>query len=229
VGKGLRSSGRILDHVGGDADDRLDAQKKTPIAYERERDDVARKREAFVELQPHLDSRRLVFVDESGFRLGSPPRHGWAPRGEDSPGRGIHGRWEMVTMIGAIAHDGFRGFMTVNAGTSVEVFEAFVTHQLIPNLQPGDIVVMDNLSAHKNAGVRKQLEGAGCRVVFTPPYSPEYNPIEKTWAKLKDIVRRVETRTRDAFDAALAHAMDQVSEDDIHGWFHHSGYRLSST
>lgn len=203
-------------------------KKKTPVAYEQEREDVAKKRVEFVENQPQLDARRLVFVDEAGFRLGSPPRHGWAPRGKDSFGREIHGKWETITMLGAMALDGFRGFMTIDSGTSTDVFDAFVTHELTPNLRPGDIVVMDNLSAHKNAAIRKKIEAVGCSVVFTPPYSPEFNPIEEAWAKLKDIVRRLETRTREAFDAAIAMALDQVSTNDIFGWVNYAGYRLSS-
>ena len=186
------------------------------------------KRHAFIELQPILDPHRLVFVDESGFRLGSPPRHGWAPRGQDSAGYGVHGKWESVTMLGAIALDGFRGFMTIDAGTSADVFEAFVTHELVPNLRPKDIVVMDNLAAHKGAKVRKLIEAAGCELLFTPPYSPEFNPIEEAWAKLKDIIRRAQTRTRDAFDAAVANAINHVCQADILGWFGYAGYWLSS-
>ena len=198
------------------------------MAYEQERPDVIAKRQAFIELQPSLDPTRLVFVDESGYRLGSPPRHGWAPRGDDSVGYGVHGKWEMVTMLGAIALDGFRGFMTIDAGTSSEVFEAFVAHQLVPNLRARDIVVMDNLRAHKNAAVRSLIEASGCELLFTPPYSPEFNPIEEAWAKLKDLIRRAETRTRDAFDSAVAHAMNAVRKADIFGWFNYAGYGLSS-
>lgn len=206
----------------------MDAQKKTPVAYERDREDVVLKREAFLALQPDLDPSRLVFVDESGFRLGSSPRHGWAPRGEDSAGRGVYGKWEMVTMLGAIALDGFRAIMTIDAGTSAEVFEAFVAQVLVPNLRAKDVVVMDNLSAHRNATVRRMIEAAGCEVVFTPPYSPEFNPIEEAWAKIKDIIRRLETRTRDAFDSAVACAIDQVRKTDILGWVTHAGYGLNS-
>jgi transposase len=171
--------------------------------------------------------RRLVFVDESGFRLGSPPRHGWAPRGEDSPGYGIHGDWKTVTMIGAIALDGFRGMMTVNAGTSADVFLVYVEQVLVPELRPGDVVVMDNLSAHKGAQVRRLIEAAGCELLFTPPYSPEFNPIEEAWAKLKDIIRRARNRTRDTFDHAVAQAMKMVCLEDILGWFSFAGYRLN--
>lgn len=131
-------------------------------------------------------------------------------------------------MIGAIALDGFRGFMTIDSGTGIDVFQAFVTHELIPNLNPGDIVVMDNLAAHKNKKIVGQIESAEATVLFLPPYSPEFNPIEKTWAKLKEILRRLDTLTREAFDAAVATAMDAISESDILGWVLHAGYRLKS-
>jgi transposase len=174
-----------------------------------------------------LDSRRLVFVDESGSRLDSPPRYGWAPIGEKSPGKGTHGRWQTMTMLGAVALSGFRGFMTIDSGTTSEVFELFVEHQLVPNLCPGDIVILDNLSAHRSAKVRERIEAAGAELLFLPPYSPEFNPIEKVWGKLKDIVRRLPSRTRDLFDRAVATAMDAISLDNIREWTAFSGYRLA--
>lgn len=206
---------------------RLDTQKKTTVAYERDRPDVVAKREAFLDKQGALDIRRLVFLDESGFRLGATPRFGWAPRGKKALGKAVCGRWENVTMIGAIALDGFRGMMTMNAGTSVDVFLAYVEQVLVPNLRDGDIVVMDNLNAHRNAEVLKAIRSVGADVLFTPPYSPEFNPIEKTWAKLKDILRRQKTRCRAAFDKAVAAAMEQITCADIAGWIAHAGYSLT--
>jgi len=132
-------------------------------------------------------------------------------------------------MVGAIALNGFRGFMTVDSGTGIDVFEAFVGQELAPNLRNGDIVVMDNLSAHKHGPTIRMIEQRGAQVLFTPPYSPELNPIEKTWAKLEDIIRRVETLTRNAFDEAVASAMELITGDDICGWFRHCGYSVSST
>ena len=131
-------------------------------------------------------------------------------------------------MIGAIALDGFRGMMTVDAGTSTDVFLAYVEQVLVPSLRPGDVVVMDNLSAHKDSRVRKLIEDAGCELLFTPPYSPEFNPIEEAWAKLKDIIRRAGNRTRDTFDNAVAQAMQMVCCEDILGWYTYAGYRLKS-
>ena len=120
--------------------------KKTPLARERDTEVVQAKRREFLENQARLDAGKLVFLDESGFRLGSGTRYGWAPRGIDAPGK-EPGGWDTMTMIGAIALDGFRAFTTIDAATSAEVFAAFVEVELAPSLKPGDIVVMDNLSA----------------------------------------------------------------------------------
>ena len=132
-----------------------------------------------------------------------------------------------MTMIGAMALDGFRGFMTINAGTSNDVFRAFVHHQLVPNLRKGDVVVMDNLSAHKNKETLKLISQAGASVLFTPPYSPEFNPIEEAWAKLKDIIRRAETLTEEAFNRAVAAAMDLIHQSDIAAWIQFAGYTIN--
>jgi transposase len=169
----------------------------------------------------------LVFVDESGFRLGTPPRYGWAPRGKKSFGKHVCGRWETITLLGAVALDGFRGFMTINAPTDGNVFQAFVDQQLAPNLRPGDTVIMDNLAAHKRPAIIAAIRSVGASVLFLPPYSPEFNPIERLWAKLKDFVRRCRNLTREAFDKAVALAMDAISLDDLRAWTQHAGYNLN--
>lgn len=131
-------------------------------------------------------------------------------------------------MIGALALDGFRGFMTIDAGTSVDVFRAFVQHELVPHLRVHDIVVMDNLSALRHSDVLKAIRDGGAHVLFLPPYSPEFNPIEKAWGKIKDILRRAYTLTRDAFDAAVARALATISFHDIRQWTAYAGYKLNS-
>src|SRR5262249_1951530 len=156
---------------------------------------VKAKREVFAFQQPFLNSTKLVFLDESGFRLGSPPNYGWAPLGEKSPGRVTAGAWRTMTMVGAIALHGWRGFMSINAATDGDVFCAFVEHELAPRLQPGDMVVMDNLAAHRQPKAVALIRKVGAEVLFLPPYSPEFNPIEKVWAKLKEILRRTTTLT----------------------------------
>jgi transposase len=207
----------------------MDPQKKTSVARERDREDVKAKRKAFLEEQEQLDPSRLIFLDESGFRLGAPPHYGWAPRGDKSLRKSVQGSWETITMIGALAIDGFRGFMTIDAGTSAEVFRAFVSHELVPSLREGDIVVMDNLSAHKDKATLEMIRAAGGEVLFLPPYSPEFNPIERTWSKMKELMRRLDTLSREAFDSAVAIAMDAISLHDVRAWTQFAGYDLSST
>jgi len=170
-----------------------------------------------------------VFLDESGFRLGSPPHYGWAPVGEKSFGQATCGDWCTMTMLGAIALDGWRAFVTIDAATDGDVFLAFVEQQLVPNLRAGEIVVMDNLNAHKGSKVAEAIRAVGADVLFLPPYSPQYNPIESAWAKLKGILRRAQTLSRDAFDAAVAYAMDEINHRDIRGWTTHAGYAITST
>jgi transposase len=226
VGAAERLSGQYRRDVESAGPHRLDAQKKTPVALERDRPEVQVKRDAFIAQQPQLDVSRLIFIDESGFRLGSPPRYGWAPRGQDSVGKTVEGQWQTMTMIGALALEGFRGFMTVDAGTAADVFRAFVEQQLVPHLRDGDMVVMDNLSAHRDADAIAAIQACGAKVLFLPPYSPEFNPIEKAWAKIKDALRRLTTRTREAFDAAVATAMAAISPDDVRAWTAYSGYSV---
>jgi transposase len=215
--------------VAGRACLRVDSQKKTVVAREQDRPDVQAKRAAFIAGQASLDATRLIFVDESGFRLGSPPNYGWAPVGEKAPGKATHGDWCTMTMIGAVALDGWRGFVTIDAATDGDVFLAYVEQQLVPLLRPGDIVVMDNLNSHKGPDVIAAIRAAQAQVLFLPPYSPDLNPIEKAWAKLKDILRRLPTLSRVAFDDAVALAMDCISTADIRAWTLFSGYSLTST
>ena len=167
----------------------------------------------------------MIFIDESGFRLGSSPRYGWAPIGTQAPGKMVCGKWTQITMLGAIALDGVRGMMSIDAATSTDVFAAFIDQVVGPALKPGDIVVMDNLSAHKAQPVRELIAAAGAHVLFLPPYSPEFNPIEKTWAKIKDFLRRCATLTRQAFDQAFAMAIDSITPSDLAGWIDHAGYQ----
>jgi transposase len=223
-----RTEGQYQCHVGRIACHRVVIQKKTPVARERDREDVQNKRKAFLEKQTAFDAVRLVFLDESGFRLGAPPHYGWARVGEKSLGKSVQGSWKTMTMVGALALDGFRGFMTIDAPTSSDVFRAFVTHELANNLRAGDLVVMDNLSAHKDSEVQRRIRAAGAEILFLPPYSPELNPIEKAWAKIKQILRRVDTLSRDAFDMAVAAAMDNISLGDIQAWVQHAGYRCAN-
>ena len=128
------------------------------------------------------------------------------------------GHWKMLTVLGAMDHTGMLGAMTVEAATDTEVFLAFLDHVLCPRLRPGHVVVMDNLSAHKVPGVRERIEARGARLLYLPPYSPDLNPIEKAWAKLKQGLRRLAARTLDSLQQAITDLLPTLSSHDASAW-----------
>lgn len=141
--------------------------------------------------------------------------HGYVPRN----------RGTVTTMIGALGLEGVRAMMTVEGATDGEVFEAFVQQLLVPKLNPGDIVILDNVGAHKPQSALDRIRAAGARVMFLPPYSPDLNPIECCWSKIKALLKKFEALTLATLDAAIARAMELVTPGDAQGWFIHCGYR----
>jgi transposase len=129
-----------------------------------------------------------------------------------------------VTMIAALSWRGVEAVMTIDGATDAEVFRAYVQHVLCPTLVPGDIVVMDNLRAHKVSGVREHIEACRAQLVYLPPYSPDLSPIEPCWSKLKTLLRAAQARTRDALDAAIERVLAAVTPSDARSWFQHCGY-----
>lgn len=148
-----------------------------------------------------------------------------ALRGERAHGRVPRNRGTVTTMIGAMGLQGVRALMTVEGATDGEVFETFVEHVLVPKLSAGDIVILDNVGAHKPPSVLKRIRDAGAHVMFLPPYSPDLNPIEPCWAKLKQLLKKFEALTVATLDAAIARAVELITPDDARGWFTHCGYR----
>ena len=136
-------------------------------------------------------------------------------------------RYERLTMLGAIALTGLLALMTIPSATDEAVFLAFIQQVLVPELRPGQVVVFDNLGAHKRPAVAAAIEGVGCRVIFLPRYTPEWNPIEPCWSKMKEFLRSRAASTRGALEAAVADAMETVTAQDACGWFRHSGYNVA--
>lgn len=136
------------------------------------------------------------------------------------------GHWKRLTILGAVGVGGVVAVATTDASTDADVFRAFVADCLVPALRPGQVVVMDNLSAHKVQGVRQTLEAAGCRAVYLPPYSPDLSPIEPVWSKAKSVIRALEPRTVPDLEAAVELAMEQVTAEDCRGCFEGCGYTL---
>jgi transposase len=174
-----------------------------------------------------IDPGRLVFLDESGLDTRLTRSHARAPRGRRAVGRVPGGNWRRLTILGAMARDGLVAVMTVAAATSTAVFRAFVEQVLIPALRarPEALVVMDNLAPHKAAGVRAALDRAGLEHRYLPAYSPDMNPIEPCWSKLKGALRSAAPRSIDALNDALPSALHTVTPDDARAWFRHCGYR----
>ena len=172
-----------------------------------------------------IDPRRLVFIDETG--IDSRTRaHGRAPRGRRAIGKIPHGQWQRLTVIGALALDGVVAAMSIAAATGTAVFLAFAEQVLVPALKerPEAIVVMDNLPAHKAEAVRSALDRAGLGHRYLPPYSPDLNPIEQAWSKLKTSLRASGARTREALEAVLGPALASITPHDARGWFRLAGY-----
>ena len=133
---------------------------------------------------------------------------------------------DRLTILGALSCNGRDAVMTVEGATDTAVLRAYITQVLVPTLVPNDIVIMDNLSAHKVSGIEEAITAAGASLLFLPPYSPDCSPIENCWSKLKTILRKTKARTREAFDDALEYAIDRITASDAKGWFGHCGYAV---
>lgn len=154
--------------------------------------------------------------------------YGRAPRGQRVREAIPAGHWRTLTVLGALTCDGLLATMTIEAATDAEVFLAYVEQVLRPKLRPGQVVVMDNLAAHKVAGVRETIEAAGARLVYLPPYSPDFNPIEPCWGKIKQCLRALKARTLETLEQAITQALASISPDNALAWFHHCGYPSQS-
>ena len=172
--------------------------------------------------------KRCKFVDESGINLALTRLYGRAPRGERAVGSVPQNYGANVTMIGALSRRGLEAPMTVAGATAGEVFSAYGQRVLGPILKRGDVVVMDNLRAHKVSGIREAIEAQGARLVYLPPYSPDLSPIERCWSKLKTALRARGARTRRALEYALKQALTTITKADAIAWFAHCGVMFSN-
>jgi transposase len=210
----------VAGHPGAGAD----AEKKLARATEQDRPDVAAKRQQWRDGQPALDPARLKFVDETWAATNMTRRYGRAPRGQRLAGVVPHGHWKTTTFVAALGLCGMTAPMVIDGAMTGELFVAYVGQVLMPALRPGDVVVMDNLACHKRARVRELIEGAGCTVLYLPPYSPDLNPIELAFAKLKALLRKAGKRTVDGLWEFLGQVLDAFSSEECRNYFHHCGY-----
>jgi transposase len=197
-------------------------QKKSKIAQERDEE----ARGLWRWLASHFDARRLVFVDESGFHTSMTRLYGRAPKGKRAYGKVPRNRGKNTTLIAAITLEGAMGApMSVEGATDSEAFEAYVEHFLAPTLREGQVVVLDGLGAHRPKRIRELVEARGADLVFLPSYSPDLNPIEEAFSKVKALVRKEGARLSEALVEAIGRALAAVTAEDAAGWFAHAGYR----
>jgi transposase len=199
-------------------------QKKTLIAAEQDRPDVARRRAQWTKYQDRIDLCRLVFIDETWTKTNMAPLRGWAQRGQQIKAKVPHGRWQTMTFLAALRHDRITAPWLIEGPINGESFQLYVEKVLVPTLQPGDIVIMDNLGSHRGKAVRRATRAAGAWLFYLPKYSPDLNPIEQFFAKLKHWLRKAAQRTTEAIYDAIGPILDTVSAAECANYFTNAGY-----
>jgi transposase len=204
----------------------LPRKKKSLRASEHNRPDVAQARAVFRARMPRLVAEDLVFVDESGVTTNMTRLYGRAPKGQRVHEAVPHGHWKGMTILGAMSLAGIQAAMTVDAATDADIFATFLERVLAPTLRPGQVVLLDNLSAHKQEQARVLVEARGCQLRYLPPYSPELNPIERAWSKVKSRLRALKARAWEALEQGVQAALAAITAEDSRGYFAHCGYTL---
>ena len=193
------------------------------VASERDRPDVARRREQWVERQDRIAPERLVFIDETWTKTNMEPLRGWAPVGARLVAKVPHGHWKTSTFIAALRCDRIEAPWLVDGPVNAAAFKTYVEKVLTPTLHPGDLVIMDNLSSHKGKAVRQAIREAGAKLFFLPKYSPDMNPIEQVFAKLKHLLRKAAARTLAAVVAATGELLGASTAHECANYFKNAG------
>ncbi len=200
------------------------ALKKTALASEQDRPDVARKRARWKARQGSIDPRRLVFIDETWAKTNMAPLRGWAPRGKRLIGRAPFGHWNTMTFMAALRCDGIVAPWVIDGPINGSIFRTYVEKVLVPTLHPEDVVVMDNLGSHKSPAIRQAIRAAGAKLFYLPAYSPDLNPIEQTIAKLKHLLRKAAERTKEAVWQRIGSLLDQFTPKECENYIRNAGY-----
>jgi transposase len=208
--------------VAGDPPPGLDTQKKTLAASERDEE----ARSAWRAAAAQLDPQQLVFVDESGTHTALTRLYGWAPQNQRASGSVPRNHGTNTTLVAALRHDGVHTPWLIEGAMDSETFDWYIAEQLAPTLRPGQTVVLDNLSAHKADRIRQAIEARHCQLLFLPPYSPDFTPIEQAFSKIKAILRGLGARTKEALQEAIRLAIEAITRHDAAAWFAHAGYAL---
>ncbi|MGL5837269.1 MAG: IS630 family transposase [Sphingorhabdus sp.] len=198
--------------------------KKTIFAKEQDRPDVVRRRTRWRWVQRRVDPRRMIFIDETWAKTNTTRTHGWCTKGEALINRVPHGHWKTLTFIAGLRHNGIVAPCVLDGPINGDSFTAWVDQFLIPELEPGSIVVVDNLGSHKGRRVRKLLKAAGIRIFFLPPYSPDLNPIEEMFSKLKRLLRKANERTVEATWRRIGKLLDHFPPSECANYIRGAGY-----
>jgi putative transposase len=185
---------------------------------------VARHRARWLKYRGGIDASRLVFIDETWTKTNMAPRYGWAPRGERLKDKVPHGHWQTMTFLAALRMDRIDAPCLLDGPVNAESFLAYVEQFLVPTLSPGDVVIMDNLGSHKGKAVRTAIRKTGARLVFLPKYSPDLNPIEQVFSKLKALLRKAAKRSMDAVADAIGRLLRLFPPQECANYFRNSGY-----
>ena len=194
------------------------------VAREQERPDVARHRARWRKYQGLIDPSRLVFIDETWAKTNMTRLCGWAERGRRLVDKIPHGHWKTTTFLAALRNDRIDAPCLFDGPINGERFLAYVEQELVPTLKPGDIVVLDNLGSHKSTQVRRAIRATGARLIFLPKYSPDLNPIEQAFAKLKSALRKAKARTVDAICAAIGEILKSFTPQECANYLANAGY-----
>jgi putative transposase len=194
------------------------------VAGERDRPDVAHRRAQWIKYQDRIETSRLVFIDETWTKTNMAPLRGWAPHGQRLIGKVPHRRWKTTTFLAALRHDRIDAPWLLEGPIDGESFTIYVEKVLLPTLRSGDIVIMDNLGSHRGKVVRRLIRSVGAKLFFLPKYSPDLNPIEQVFAKLKHLLRKAAARTADAVCAAIGQSLGAFTRQECANYFKNSGY-----
>lgn len=185
---------------------------------------MARRRRQWRAYQDRVDPARLVFIDETSVKTNMVRTHGWSPRGQRLVDKAPHGHWKTSTFLAALRHDAVTAPCVFEGPINRERFTAYVKQFLVPTLKPGDLVIMDNLSSHKNQDVRQAIKDAKAKLFFLPKYSPDLNPIEQLFAKLKTLLRKAKKRTLDALWQCIGELLDRFPAHECANYLKNAGY-----
>jgi len=220
VGSASRDQGQHFHDESGHRALAVDPKKKVLEASERKEEERNQWREDIQE----RDASKFVFLDESGSNIALTRLYARAPKGKRARGTLPRNRGKNMTLISSLSLQGIGASLIVDGAANSELFAIYIEQILAPTLEPGQIVIMDNLKIHKGQKVRQAIEARGCQLLFLPAYSPDLSPIEEAFSKIKAILRRMGARSREALQEALEYALTTVSASDASGWFRHCGY-----